>query len=192
MASMLRSAASVTAVAEQLLGRLAALTGATACLVFPDREERRAIAYYYVLPSGPICWHPERLLPPPPLHSSAGGKCYLAGQSRLELESYIKGGLAAPTSNTITTRSRLLRELSDVRKRGYAVAYEEVAIGASALAVPVSDSSGAVVAGLVVVPVTENLTEAYVRRWLPELREAADRASSLLVGDWREELPRPD
>ena len=70
--------------------------------------------------------------------------------------------------------------------------HEEAAIGASALAVPVSDSSGAVVAGLVVVPVTERLTEAYVRRWLPELREAADRASSLLVGDWREELPRPD
>ncbi|GEM_PF-1420276 len=192
MAPMLRSAASVTAVTEQLLGRLAALTGATACLAFPDREKRTTIAYYYVLPSAPICWHPERLSPPPPLHATAAGKCYLAGQSRLEIDSYIKDGLAALTSNTITTRSRLLRELSDVRKRGYAVTHEETAIGASALAVPVPDGSGAVVAGLVVVPVIQSITEAYVRRWLPELREAADRTSSLLVGDWREELRRPD
>jgi len=188
LAPVLRSATLLTRWSASILDSLAQATGATACLVFPDSEERRVVVYQHALPRRPLCWHPENL-PPPPLHSAATGKCYLAAQSSLGLRAYIAKGLEALTENTITSPERLLRELLAVRRRGFALAREETTLGAAALAVPVTDERGRVVASLATVPLVQELTEANIRRWLPLLRRGAQRLSCMFVADWRERLP---
>ncbi len=188
LAPALRSATLLTRWSGSILEWLAEATGATACLVFPDSEERRVIVYQHALPRRPLCWHPENL-PPPPLHSAAAGKCYLAAQSSPDLRAYLAKGLEALTENTITSPEQLLRELIAVRRRGFAVAREETTLGAAALAVPVTDERGRVVASLATVPLTHELTEANIKRWLPLLRRGAQRLSGMFVADWRQRLP---
>jgi DNA-binding IclR family transcriptional regulator len=52
------------------------------------------------------------------------------------------------TEHSETDVERLMAQLSDVRDSGYALASDDVAVGLSALAVPVRDGSGTVVAAL--------------------------------------------
>ena len=188
LAPALRSATLLTRWSGSVLEWLAQATGATTCLVFPDSEGRRAVVYQHALPRRPLCWHPENI-PPLPLHSSAAGKCYLAAQSGRDLETYTAKGLDALTEHTITSPERLLQELVAVRRRGFALAREETTLGAAALAVPVTDERGRVVASLATVPLARELTQANVNRWLPLLRRGAQKLSQVFVADWRQRLP---
>jgi IclR family acetate operon transcriptional repressor len=177
---VLRAATSVRSGVKQVLSELARDTGATACLVLPDRDRRHSIVYDYELPAGPLCWHPEDV-PPAPLHTAATGKCYLAAQSRLFLEEYCRAGLPALTPHTITDKARLIEELREVTRRGYAVAREEFVLGAGALAVPVHNTAGEFVAAVTVLPVTAEMTEENISRCLSLLRLAANRLQPLLA-----------
>ena len=186
-ARTLNAALSVTDAVHDNLRELAASANATASLVFPDRDGTRTVLHDFALPDAPICWHPERL-PFAPLHTTASGKCYLAAQSRLAIEDYISQGLPAFTEHTITSREMLLQELARVRQAGYALAREEAGLGSGAIAVPVTDGSGAVVGSLAVTPAIHEFTEARIRRSLPLLRRAATRLAEILVGDWQDRL----
>jgi DNA-binding IclR family transcriptional regulator len=189
-ASVLRSAASLSQAVEAILQEVALATGATAALGLPDREGRYAVASQFALPNNPLCWHVGRE-PSAPLHTAAAGKCYLAAQPKLVVKRYIQGGLSALTDVTITSGEQLLSELEDVRRQGYALTREEMARGVAALALPVTDATGAIVGGLTSIRVVAKFTDADVRQWVPVLRRAADRISSLLVAGWREELGHP-
>ena len=67
---------------------------------------------------------------------------------------YADGAIAVPdrlerrTRHTITAPAALRRQLKDVRRQGYAVALGELEIGLDAVAAPVRDHSGRVVAAL--------------------------------------------
>ena len=56
--------------------------------------------------------------------------------------------LASYTANTVTDRKELLDELALVTERGWAVADEELEVGMVAIAVPVRDHTGGVIAAL--------------------------------------------
>ncbi len=187
LSPVLRSAEMLTSWTHRILGGLADLTGATACLVFSDREGRNAIMHDRALPARPICWHPENL-PAPPLHATAAGKCILAGLPKRALKGYMAEGLVPVTENTTASPEKLLRELAVVRDRGYALAKEEVYPGAGAVAVPLTDQHDSVVASVVVVPMVSEFTRANVKQWLPALRVAASKLSLMFVADWRERL----
>jgi IclR family transcriptional regulator, acetate operon repressor len=78
------------------------------------------------------------------LHCTAAGKVFLAfGAADLP-----DGELDAVTAATITDRARLARELEAVRDQGYATIVEELEAGLSAVAAPVRDRGGDVVAAL--------------------------------------------
>lgn len=83
-----------------------------------------------------------------PLHATATGKAYLASLPPDPLEQFLARPLARYTSNTITSRERLLAELEQVRAQGYALDDEEFNEGIRAAAAPIRDHKGNVVAVL--------------------------------------------
>ena len=79
-----------------------------------------------------------------PLHCSSTGKVFLAfGSAELP-----KGPLDRLTKNTVTDRKALAKDLELARHRGFALTVDELELGLSAVAAPVRDRSGAVVAAL--------------------------------------------
>src|SRR5207302_8566660 len=70
-----------------------------------------------------------------PLHATSSGKVLLAWASDADREAALDT-LERFTPNTITSRSRLLTELKEVRRRGWAWTAEEPEIGLNAVAAP--------------------------------------------------------
>jgi DNA-binding IclR family transcriptional regulator len=84
-----------------------------------------------------------------PLHAPASGKVLLAALPTEERQRILKEtGLEAFTSRTLTSRPRLEEELLEVAHNGLAFTEEEYEIGLSAVAVPVFDHTGKVVASI--------------------------------------------
>jgi len=83
-----------------------------------------------------------------PVHSSALGKVLLAFLPGPQVLALIaEKGLPRQTRNTITSQARLLRELREVRRLGYATAVEEMT-GIRAIAAPIYGPSNVVTAGV--------------------------------------------
>jgi IclR family KDG regulon transcriptional repressor len=73
-----------------------------------------------------------------PAYCTAIGKAMLAFKNEEEIHQlYQQNPLNAYTPNTITSVDQLLKNLSDIRARGYAEDNEEIQIGVKCLAVPV-------------------------------------------------------
>jgi DNA-binding IclR family transcriptional regulator len=65
----------------------------------------------------------------------------------------VLGSLTRETRHSVVQPGRVVRELSEVRRRGYARTVEEMTLGACSVAVPVRDVDGTVAAAVgVVVP----------------------------------------
>ncbi len=128
-------------VARPSMGRLAAESGETANLIMPRAGGTEAIAQIdgsHLL--GVTNWVGRPL----GLHTTAAGKVFLAfGTATLP-----DGELEALTPATITDRDRLQSELESVRERGYATLIDELETGLSAVAAPVRERGGEVVAVL--------------------------------------------
>jgi DNA-binding IclR family transcriptional regulator len=91
----------------------------------------------------PHNWVGQRI----PLHATSNGKVLLSALEPGEVDRQIPA-LPSYTGNTITSRRALQRELADVRSRGYAIAVDELEIGLTAVAAPVRNIHGEVVASL--------------------------------------------
>lgn len=84
-----------------------------------------------------------------PAHATSMGRVLLAGLSPEKLAAYFANAkFEALTEKTITDRAELERIIAATRRNGYAVVEEELAQSVAALAVPVHDASGRVVAAL--------------------------------------------
>jgi IclR family transcriptional regulator, acetate operon repressor len=83
-----------------------------------------------------------------PLHCTAAGKVLLAFTSPSERERLLALPLTAETSRTIVSLSALRADLEQVRTRGYAQTQEELEDGLNAVAAPVRQADGQVVAAL--------------------------------------------
>lgn len=92
----------------------------------------------------PVVSHPAARLP---LHATGVGKVLLANADPDVLQECL-GGLSRITRYTVVEPKRLLRQLAEVRERGYATTSEEMTIGASSIAAPIVDAQGRVVAAL--------------------------------------------
>ena len=82
-----------------------------------------------------------------PLHATSNGKVLIAWLSDGELRGTV-GQLTAYTDATIATRRQLRAELDEVRRLGYAVAVDELEIGLTALAAPIRNAHGDVIASV--------------------------------------------
>jgi DNA-binding IclR family transcriptional regulator len=83
-----------------------------------------------------------------PLHASSSGKVLLAHLPEPERKQLLARPLEAVTARTVTDPTQLLRQLEEVRARGYATIQGELEEGLNAVAAPVRRLSGEVVAAL--------------------------------------------
>lgn len=124
-----------------LLERLASVTGETANLAVAIGDAVESLDQAdgaYLL--GTRNWVGSRI----PLHCSALGKVLLA----FEAAPVPPGRLERRTPHTLATRAELLADLALVRRRGFAVIKDELEEGLTAVAAPVRDSDGRVIASV--------------------------------------------
>jgi IclR family pca regulon transcriptional regulator len=109
-----------------------------------------------------------------PLHCTAVGKVLLAFQPPEYVKDVIQQGLTAYTPKTVTKRDALLEMLDEVRLREHAVDDEESESGLRAIAAPVHDRSGRVVAAINISTHSSRTSLGQLRRdLLPPLLAAA-------------------
>ena len=133
------------------LARLGELTGETINLAVPGHNAVDQIAQVdsrYLL--GATNWVGRDV----PFHCSALGKVFLAyGAVQMP-----RGRLERRTDRTVTTRERLDIDLEGVRRRGFAVADNELEPGLVAVAAPITDTEGTVIAAVSVTGPSVRLT----------------------------------
>ncbi|GAA1865151.1 IclR family transcriptional regulator [Pseudonocardia ailaonensis] len=86
-----------------------------------------------------------------PLHCTSSGKALIAWLDSAELPPALKDALDQPerfTDHTLRDRAAIEAGLTRVRERGYATVVEEYEIGLNAVAAPIRDQTGGVVAAL--------------------------------------------
>jgi IclR family acetate operon transcriptional repressor len=83
-----------------------------------------------------------------PLHCTSNGKVLLAFAEERERERFLAEPLESYTSHTITDPTALRAELESIRRRGYGQAVEELEDGLNAVAAPVRQADGRVIAAL--------------------------------------------
>ncbi|HST06700.1 MAG TPA: IclR family transcriptional regulator [Gemmatimonadaceae bacterium] len=111
-----------------------------------------------------------------PAHATSTGKLLLA----LGTPPHFPPRLARLTPRTVVSRVELQRELSRVRRRGYASAVDELELGLVALAAPIRNHLGAPVAALSINGPSLRLGVKRRRQLLHTLCQAANRVSRRL------------
>ncbi|MBI3648275.1 MAG: IclR family transcriptional regulator [Actinobacteria bacterium] len=83
-----------------------------------------------------------------PLHCTSNGKVLLAYVDEGELDRLLSRPLERPTANTIVDPDRIRTQLQEIRVRGYSQTMEELEEGLNAVAAPIRQGDGAVIAAL--------------------------------------------
>ena len=111
-----------------------------------------------------------------PLHCTSSGKILLAHlDPARRAELLTRAGTPALTPRTETVAQRLDEQLARVREAGYAMAAEEYEVGLNAVAAPVFDRSGQVVAAVSVSGPSYRLDDQRIRQVVaPLLAATAD------------------
>lgn len=115
-----------------------------------------------------------------PLHCTSTGKIFLAYMSEEERIQVLPEKLQAYTPYTITDRSQLITELEDVLEQGYATAHQEFKEGLSAMAAPLRDYNGLVVATVSISGPTYRMDGERIETYLPYLHNTANDISAKL------------
>lgn len=122
-------------------------------------------------------------------HMTSLGKAILATLTRNEvLSRYRSEKLPVRTPHTLSTRTALLGDLDQVRKRGYAIDNEESTPGIKCVGAPVFDSTGLATFALSVTATPVHLEGERLDAVAAALRHAASEATAALGGfippDW--------
>lgn len=113
-----------------------------------------------------------------PLHATSSGKVLLAFMSAdARRDLLAEAGLRRFTEHTITSVERLEAQLQDVPRTGYVVSLEELEHGLNAVAAPIRDHLGGVIAALSVSGPAYRLTVERVQEIAPAVVWAADDVS---------------
>ena len=115
-----------------------------------------------------------------PAHATSTGKVLLAHLEGERRDTVLRGSWPALTPRTVTDAGALDRALAGVRAQGFAVAQEELETGFVAVAAPVRDASGAVVAALSVGGPKVRLTAAALASCARRVTAAAQKVSTKL------------
>jgi len=110
-----------------------------------------------------------------PAVTTSLGRVLLAGQPDEWLEDYLANvELVRLTERTITSRAALAKELQVIREQGWSMVDQELEEGVCALAAPIHDAAGDVIASVNVAVNASRWTREEMReQLLPELLEIA-------------------
>jgi IclR family transcriptional regulator, acetate operon repressor len=160
-------------VAQPFLDRLGEATGETINLGVASRgmvEQVAQVDSTYLI--GGTNWVGLSV----PLHCAALGKVLLA----YDAAALPPGRLTRRTGHTITSREALAAQLTEVRRRGYAVTNEELEPGLVAIAAPVYRDEATVVAALSVSGPATRLTKARIPAIAARCKTEANALSAVL------------
>ena len=116
-----------------------------------------------------------------PLHATSSGKVLLANAAPVERTRLVKAiGLAAYTAETITDAGQLEQQLQEILDQGYATTEGEYEDGLNAVAVPVRDARGMVVAALSASGPSYRLTADRMEEQASLMKDAGERISQRL------------
>src|SRR5215470_678943 len=118
-----------------------------------------------------------------PAYCTSIGYVLLAHLGEPELAAYLARIEFQPfTERTITSAEKLRTILTATRQAGYAIADQEMELGIRSIAVPVSDASGKVVAGINVIVQAARVSVRQMKtQYLPHLESAARELGTLLL-----------
>ncbi|HEY7524246.1 MAG TPA: IclR family transcriptional regulator [Candidatus Limnocylindrales bacterium] len=116
-----------------------------------------------------------------PLHCVASGKVLMAALPEREVLRLVRRGLHTYTERTIVQLEPLLEELARVRRRGFATAMGEYEAGLNAVAAPVHDARGTVIAAVDIWGPAFRLTPRRIPELAAQARETA-AAISVRIG----------
>ncbi|MBN1450551.1 MAG: IclR family transcriptional regulator [Anaerolineales bacterium] len=116
-----------------------------------------------------------------PAHCTASGKLFLAYLPSEELDAILNKPLTAYTDNTITSPDQLRDQLEVIRQRGFSVDNEEYELGIYAVAAPIFNRSGTVIAAIGGPCPTSRMTPARITEIAEAFKKAA-RAISYRMG----------
>ncbi len=115
-----------------------------------------------------------------PLHATSNGKVLVSELPEPELTRAL-GALTGFTPSTVTDRATLDTQLAEVRERGWAVATDELDVGLTAVAAPVRDAHGDVVASVSVSGPTFRFGRSRVEELAALVTAATAEVSGLLA-----------
>ncbi len=116
-----------------------------------------------------------------PMHCTANGKLHMALLDEDERRRKVASLTLDPVgNNTFTDAGELLEELVKIRRQNYSTDNEEFIPGMIAVAVPITDGRGRMIAGVAVTAPVARMSLDNALSHLPALREAADELSNYL------------
>lgn len=116
-----------------------------------------------------------------PLYAGASDKLLLAYLPPEEIDKVIARGLKQLTPDTITSPDRLREDLAKIRRQGWAFSVGELTPGVAAIAVPLRDSNGNVVAALSIGGLASRFGENRLQTLIEITCQAAEEVSHQLM-----------
>lgn len=165
---------------QPVLNAIADRTGASSTFAVLDNDE---VVFVARAPSKGIFRLATSIGGRIPAHATSLGYVLLAGLAPAELDDYLANSKrAAFAKSTITDADRLRRKLQRVRADGYAIATGEYGEGLVAVAVPVRDGKGRVVAAVNVnmYPAISSKIKI-AKNHVPRLRAAAQEIEAAIA-----------
>ena len=180
-----RAAASLDlpAVLEPHLRELARHTGELAILAVPDLAAGRAV-YVAIADSPKRLRVTAELGTRVPLTAGATARTILAFQSRAEIDAVLDRPLESLAAGTLTDVREIRSSLATIRRRGWALSWEETYDGAWAVAAPVLDGAGRALAAFgVATPISRHSRAVQSANRDAALGLARAASSALRVGE---------
>ncbi|MEU8974379.1 IclR family transcriptional regulator [Streptomyces monashensis] len=113
-----------------------------------------------------------------PVHATSSGKILLAHlPTEARARVLAASGLRKLTPHTLTSKTKLEKNLTEARERGYAVTLEELEIGLHAVAAPIRSHGGEVIAALSASGPAYRFTEERLHELAPALLKGAQEIS---------------
>ncbi|GGV03569.1 IclR family transcriptional regulator [Streptomyces filipinensis] len=140
-------------------------------------QEHYAINLYQVRGPGAVTAH-NWVGQLTPLHATSSGKIMLAHLPAGERTALLtEAGLRKVTPRTIGSKAKLEKNLAEARERGYSWTLEELEIGLHAVAAPIRDRDGDVIASISASGPSYRFTEERLHQLAPVLVKGAEEIS---------------
>jgi DNA-binding IclR family transcriptional regulator len=113
-----------------------------------------------------------------PLHIGSAGRTLMAGLPPDQLEQYLGSvPLVGFRTNTPVSKTELIKQLDGVRKDGFAVSFREITSDTAAVAAPIRDHTGEIVASVTISCPEDRFTPALERACIAQVTRGAEEVS---------------
>ena len=116
-----------------------------------------------------------------PAHCTASGKLFLSYLPEADLDAILNQPMESYTENTITSPDELRKQVEIIQNQGYSVDYEEYEAGVCAIAAPICNRKGNVIAAIGSPSPTSRMTPERIAEMAVTFKDAA-RAISRRLG----------